>query len=128
MAKKRFVIEMGTGVDQHGQNMTEAATRAVKDAVARVCLIGILELVELPDRSAMHVDVLLACPRPGEVDTAAVLEALPFGQKQIEVVEGGMIVRGHQAASLGDRSDEILIANAAITVSLDTENMKLRTA
>ena len=26
MNTKRFIIEMGTGVDQHGQNMTEAVT------------------------------------------------------------------------------------------------------
>ena len=126
MARKRFVIEMGTGVDQHGQNVTEAATKAVKDAVARVCLIGLLDIVELPDINAMHVDVLVACPRPGEVDTAAVLGALPFGQKQITVAEGGMIVHGHQAAGLGDRSDEIIVANAAVTVSVDTENISVR--
>lgn len=126
MARKRFVIEMGTGVDQHGQNMTEAATRAVKDAVARVCLIGLLELVELRDRSDMYVDVLVACPRPAEVDTAAVLEALPFGQKQIRAVEGGMIVHGHQAASMGDQSDEIIVANAAVTVSVDTDSIAVR--
>ncbi|MCH7908423.1 MAG: Lin0512 family protein [Candidatus Hydrogenedentes bacterium] len=72
MARKRFVIEMGTGVDQHGQNMTEAATRAVKDAVSRVCLIGLLELVELRDIHAMQADVLVTCPSPAEVDTAAV--------------------------------------------------------
>ncbi len=126
MAKKRFVIEMGTGVDQHGQNVTEAATRAVKDAVARVCLIGLLELVELRDREAMHVDVLVACPRPDELDTAVVLEALPFGQKQIQVAEGGMIVRGHKATDMGDRSDEILVANVAITVSVDTESIAVR--
>ena len=126
MAKKRFVIEMGTGVDQHGQNVTEAATRAVKDAVARVYLVGLMELIELRDINAMHVDVLVACPRPAEVDTATVLEALPFGQKQITVVEGGMIVHGQQAASLGDRSDEILVANAAVTVSVDTDDITVR--
>jgi uncharacterized protein (TIGR02058 family) len=126
VAKKRFIIEMGTGVDQHGQNVTEAATKAVKDAVARVCLIGLLELVELRDINAMQVDVLVACPRPGAVDTATVLEALPFGQKQITVAEGGMIVHGHQAASMGDRSDEIIVANAAVTVSIETDNIAVR--
>ncbi len=126
MDQKRFVIEMGTGIDQHGQSATEAATRAVKDAVARVCLIGLLEMVELRDAEAMLVDVLVACPRPREVDTAAVLEALPFGRKTIRVVEGGMVVHGHRAESLGDRSDEILVANAAVTVSLDMDRTTIR--
>jgi len=29
MADKRFIIQIGTGVDLHGQNPTEAASRAV---------------------------------------------------------------------------------------------------
>ncbi len=126
MTRKRFIIEMGTGVDQHGQDVTEAATRAVKDAVARVCLIGLLDLLELKDINAMHVDVQIACPRPQEVDTGAVLQALPFGQKEIRVVEGGMIVRGHQAPSMGDKSDEIIVANAAVTVSIDSDTVAIR--
>ena len=117
---------MGTGVDQHGQNVTEAATRAVKDAVARVCLIGLLELFEVRDRNSLHVDVLVACPRQDEVDAATVLEALPFGEKKLTVAEGGMIVRGHESASMGDRSDEIIVANAAVTVSVDTDSIAVR--
>jgi len=126
MNRKRFVIEMGTGVDQHGQNMTDAATRAVKDAVARVCLIGLLELVELKDLNGMLVEVLVACPRPGEVDTDEVLKALPFGQKEIRVVEGGMVVHGHQAPAMGDTSDEIIVANAAVTVCIDADRAAMR--
>lgn len=126
MTKKRFVIEMGTGIDQHGQSATVAATRAVKDTVSRVCLIGLLELVDLESPEDMIVDVLVACPRPSEVDTTEVLKVLPFGEKTVKVVEGGMTVRGHNAASLGDRSDEILVANAAITVSVDTDRASLK--
>jgi len=127
VTRKRFIIEMGTGVDQHGQSVTVAATRAVKDTVSRVCLIGLLELVDLETPDDMIVDVLVACPRPEEVDTAEVLKVLPFGEKEIKVVEGGMTVRGHAAASLGDRSDEIIVANAAITVSVDTDRASLKT-
>ena len=117
---------MGTGIDQHGQNATEAATRAVRDAVSRVCLIGLLELVNLEAIDGIIVEVLVASPQPDDVDTAEVLTALPFGHKQIEVVEGGMIVRGHASASLGDRSDEILVANATVTVSVDTDRAPLK--
>ena len=126
MNRKRFIIEMGTGVDQHGQDVTEAATRAVKDAVARVCLIGLLELVELKDLNGMLVEVLVACPHPADVDTDEVLKALPFGRKEINVVEGGMIVHGHQAASMGDKSDEIIVANAAVTVCVDADRTVIR--
>jgi uncharacterized protein (TIGR02058 family) len=124
MTRKRFVIEMGTGVDQHGQSATVAATRAVRDAVSRVCLIGMLELIDL--KGPMIVEVLVACPHPEDVDTAEVLAVLPFGEKTISVVAGGMVVRGHASASLGDRTDEILVANAAVTVSVDTDGASLK--
>ena len=126
MNKKRFIIEIGTGVDQHGQDVTRAATKAVKDAIGRVSLVGLLELVALEDLNEMLVDVLVACPRPEEVDTGEVLRALPFGQKEIEVVEGGMLVHGHNLPELKDKSDEIIVANAAVTVSLDVEKITIR--
>lgn len=117
---------MGTGVDQHGQEVTTAATRAVQDAISGVCLIGLLEMVELDDINDMLLDVLVSCPRPQEVDTSKVLQALPFGKKEIQVVEGGMVVKGHSSPALGDRSDEIIVANAAVTVSVDTDKVKIR--
>ena len=126
MNKRRFIIEMGTGIDAHGQDITTAAIRAVKDAIVRVSLLGLSAVVTLNDRNDMLVDVLIACPRPEEVNTDEVLHALPFGQKEIKVVEGGMIARGHCARDLGDKSDEIIVANAAITVSIDADKVILR--
>jgi uncharacterized protein (TIGR02058 family) len=126
MNKKRFVIEMGTGVEQHGQNITRAATKAVKDAISRVSLVGLREMMALEDLNEMLVEVLIACPRPEEVNSAEVLQALPFGQKEIKVVEGSMVVHGHQLAILEDKSDEIIIANAAVTVYLDTDKVAIR--
>jgi len=117
---------MGTGVDQHGQDVTTAATRAVQDAISRVCLIGLLEMVELDDINDMLLDVLVACPHPQEVDTSRVLQALPFGQKEIQVVQGGMVVKGHQSPAMGDKSDEVIVANAAVTVSVDTDKARIR--
>ena len=42
MALKRFVIEMGMGIDQHGQEPTVAAARAVRSGSA----VGGTELFE----------------------------------------------------------------------------------
>jgi uncharacterized protein (TIGR02058 family) len=124
--KKRLVIETGTGVEQHGQDVTRAATKAVKDAISRVSLVGLREMMALEDLNEMLVDVLIACPHPEEVNTDEVLQALPFGQKEIRVVEGGMVVHGHELRELEDKSDEIIIANAAVTVSLDAEKITIR--
>lgn len=67
----------------------------------------------------MHVHVLVACPKPQEADTKAVLEKLPFGIKTIEVKEGGMTSPHTFAPKLGDKSKETFVANAAVTVSVD---------
>ncbi len=38
--RKRLIIEMGMGVDQHGQEPTVAAARAVRNAIAHNALPG----------------------------------------------------------------------------------------
>src|SRR3989304_3642595 len=91
---KRFILEFGMGLDQHGQDVTNAACKAVKDAVARSCLSGIIEVVRLRDVNDMLVDIHVACPHPEKVDRNAVLAALPFGQKQLTVTGGGVVVHG----------------------------------
>ena len=49
MPLKRFIIEMGMGVDQHGQEPTVAAARAVRNAIAHNALLGIMEVAGLKD-------------------------------------------------------------------------------
>jgi len=119
----KFVMEVGMGMDQHGQDPTNAAVKAVKDAVSRCCLTGLLELARLDDVNQMMVDLLVACPHAGQVDGQAVLEALPFGQKSIQIVEGGMVARAVYQPELGDTSDEAYVANAAVTVWVDMDHV-----
>lgn len=116
MAKKRYIIELGTGVDLHGQNYTEAAQRAVRNAISNQCLCGLSEIMNLKDPSEMLVDVTVAATEPEEVDGEAVLGVLPFGTRTINVVEGGMSVPGMRVESLGDKTDAIVVVNAAVTV------------
>jgi uncharacterized protein (TIGR02058 family) len=120
---KRFVVEFGMGLDQHGQDATNAACKAVKDAVAHSCLSGLLEIVRLPHVNAMLVEIQVACPSPGSVDRQAVLAALPFGEKRLTVCEGGMVAHGLFQPELGDTTDEAYVANAAITVWVDVDEM-----
>ncbi len=40
MAFRKFVIEVGMGVDQHGQDNTRAAEKAVQDAIQRNLILG----------------------------------------------------------------------------------------
>jgi len=113
---RRFVVEIGTGIDLHGQDATKAAMRAVQDAISRSCLCGLVEIVGLDDLDRMLVEVVVAVPTPEQVDPEAVLSVIPFGRKEIEVVSGGMRAPGMYQPELGDRSSDVIVANAAVTV------------
>ena len=111
MTLRRVVLEMGVGFDLHGGDMTKAATRAVHDAIHRNSLN--LRAMGASGPEAMYVHVLIGVPEPSEVRGDEVLAALPYGQKTIEVVPGGLAVPSER----GD--DQTIVANAAIIVSLD---------
>ena len=116
MALRRFIVEVGMGVDQHGQDNTRAAEKAVQDAIHRSCLCGLKEVAGLKDPAAMMVEVLIGCPKPESIDRERVLRVLPFGQKRIEVREGGLLGKTLFQPELGDKSDEMIVANAIVTV------------
>lgn len=123
MGAKRFIIELGMGVDLHGQDPTQAARRAIRNAVANNCLCGLSEILDMKNpNEEMLIEVLIACPKPDEVDKDAVLEELPFGKKTIEIKDGGMSSPGLYVPQLGDESPDILVANASITVSVNVDN------
>ncbi len=119
MTRKRLIIEMGMGIDQHGQEPTVAASRAVRNAIAHNALLGVWEVAGLSDPNDMIVEVTVAVPYPEQVREQEVLAVLPFGHKSLKVETGGMIVPGRAIDSLGDKNDEMLIAVAAVTVLVE---------
>ena len=119
MSEKRYIVQIGMGVDLHGQDPTQAARRAVRNAIADNCLCGRSEICSIKNpNEEMHVHVHIASPKPDEVDKEAVLEELPFGIKTIEVEQGGMMTPGLYVPQLGDESADALVANASVTVSV----------
>jgi len=121
MARKRLIIEMGMGVDQHGQEPTVTAARAVRNAIAHNALPGVWEVAGLSDPNEMIVEVQVAVPYPEQVQEAEVLAVLPFGRKTLTVELGGMVVQGRAISALNDKNDEMLVAVAAVTVLVETE-------
>lgn len=119
--RKRLIIEMGMGIDQHGQEPTIAAARAVRNAIAHNALPGVWEVAGLSDPDQMIVEVQVAVPYPEQVREAEVLAVLPFGRKSLRVEAGGMVVQGRAIATLNDKNDEMLIAVAAVTVLIEAE-------
>ncbi|NEO24764.1 Lin0512 family protein [Moorena sp. SIO4A5] len=121
MVRKRLIIEMGMGVDQHGQDPTVAAARAVRNAIAHNALPGVWEVAGLEHPNQMIVEVQVAVPYPEQVREDEVLAVLPFGQKTLSLESGGMVVEGRAIPELNDKNDEMLIAVAAVTVLVDSD-------
>jgi uncharacterized protein (TIGR02058 family) len=105
----RCITEMGMGVDVHGRDATKAAKRAVSDAI-RHSSLGFARLIGQTAHD-MFVTVTIGVPNPEAVDTAAVAKELPYGTVIVTAVKGGLDVPAD--------GDGILIANAAVVVSLD---------
>ncbi len=114
--RKRFIVEIGTGIDIHGEDATKAACRAVKDAVSRSCLCGLLEILELKNLEDVQVDIQVASPNPDQVDLEQVMAEVPIGRKTARAVEGGMTTQGLCVPQFASDCDQIMVANAAVTV------------
>jgi uncharacterized protein (TIGR02058 family) len=121
MGQKRYVVEFGTGADLHGGDVTQAAERAVKDAISRSCLCGLCDIFGMKDLNQMHVEVKIGCPRPDAVRQDEVAKMIPFGSVSMQVVDGGLSVKGLSAPALGE-GDSITIAVAALTVYVNVED------
>jgi uncharacterized protein (TIGR02058 family) len=109
MAAKRWITEMGMGVDLHGGDYTKAARRAVSDAL-RHSSLGFFRVTDkTPDQ--MQVEVRIGVADPSAVDTEAVAAEIPYGTVTVVPVAGGLDVEGDGGG------DTMVIANAAILVS-----------
>ena len=111
MTRKSMVMEFGTGTDIRGGDYTKAAQRAVHAAL-RHNSITFAQALDVP-REAMIVKILIGVGKPEDVDREAVASILPYGQAEVEVVEGGMEIARETAPGA------TIVANAALTVLLD---------
>ena len=127
MDYRKYILEVGTGIDLHGEDETKAAQRAVKDAISHCSMVGLSQLFRIGSfremSDALMVDVTIATPNPEKVDGNAVLSVLPEGERRINVVEGGM---SWPAATTAEevRSHRIVMANAVIMVLVDADKLE----
>ncbi len=111
---RKFLIETGTGTDFHDADPTKCAVRAVTDAIRRCTLIGLHECQLISSSEEMTVKIKIGVPFPEKVIQQEVLNVVPFGKKEIEVVEGGLLEEGSLLKD-GTR-DHIMMAVTAVTV------------
>ncbi len=116
---KKYIVEFGMGTDFHGQDVTKAAKKAVKDAVSRSCLCGledVLGIAEADFKRRVFIKCTVAVSRPEEVDAAAVAQMLPVGTVEVTAVPGGLVVDGLCIRDFGDCDKSIEAAIAALEV------------
>jgi len=113
MAAKRLLTEFGMGSSLRRQDYTEAATRAVKDALWH----NSINLAELygKDKSEMQITVEVGVQDPGAVDKDKIAAIFPYGQVTVIPRKGGLDV------PRADGGKPTVIANVAISVALDLE-------
>ena len=129
MDYRRYLVEVGTGIDLHGEDETKAAQRAVKDAISHSSMVGLSQLFKVESfaelEEALMVDVTIATPNPEKVDGDMVLSILPEGKRRITVVEGGMAFPITSTAEEA-KTHSIVMANAVIVVLVDAEKLERR--
>lgn len=113
MAKTRVLVEFGMGTSLRKEDYTEAASRALRDAMWRNS-VNVAELFGFP-KDAMIIEAEIAVQEPDRVDTETLKAIFPYGQAVVQVRKGGLDVpKPH-----GGRT---VVANAAIVVSFDMES------
>lgn len=114
MAKHRVLTEFGMGTSLRRQDYTQAAKRALQDALWHNS-INMAELFGFP-KEAMLIDVNIAVQQPEAVDIAELSSIFPYGQIAITTSHGGLDVPRPDG-------NPTVIANAAINVSFDMERI-----
>jgi uncharacterized protein (TIGR02058 family) len=126
---KQYLVEVGTGIDLHGEDETKAAQRAVKDAISHSSMVGLTQIFKVKNFSeiedSLMVDVTVACPNPDKLNREEVLSILPEGRRRIRVVKGG--IRVPDASTIEEtRTHPIVVVNAVIVVLVDFDKIQRR--
>lgn len=110
----RLLTELGLGTSLRRGDYTEAACRAVRDALWHNS-INLAELFGF-GKEDMTIKAEIGAQQPDQVDTAKLAEIFPYGRVQIVVSHGGLDVPRPD----GNGNPTIMV-NAALSVSFDME-------
>ena len=108
MTLKRYLTEMGMGIDVHGGDYTKAAKRGVSDAI-RHSSINFFPHIE-HSRDDMQLIVKVGAQKPELIDKKAVANEFPYGNVTIEAEIGGLDVLAENG------SDLMVIVNVVVLV------------
>ncbi|MEX0275916.1 MAG: Lin0512 family protein [Ruegeria sp.] len=113
MPKTRVLVEFGMGTSLRREDYTEAASRAIKDALWHNS-VNMAEAFGFP-KEAMIIDAEIGVQKPELVDTEALKAIFPYGQPNITASLGGLDIDKPHTQRV------TVIANAAVIVSFNME-------
>ena len=109
-----LMVEFGMGSSLRRGDYTQAAERAVRDALWHNS-INLAELFGF-DKSAMKIRLDVGVQQPDQVDANVLRAVFPYGDVTVNVQRGGLDVSRPD----GDGNPTIM-ANVALSVSFDME-------
>ena len=110
----RLLTEFGMGSSLRRADYTEAACRAVRDALWHNS-INLAEVFGF-EKSDMQVHVDVGVQDPDAVDVAKVAAEFPYGQVKVAVHKGGLDVPRPEGTG-----NPTVMANVALSVGFDME-------
>ena len=113
MSLKRIILEMGTGIDQYGEDYTKAAKRAVFNTLQNAAIPMFRNLGISPQD--MQIELRLGAQEPERIDLDAVAAELPYGTVTATAEKGGLNVADP------DHGVTTIVVNAAVLVRLPAE-------
>jgi uncharacterized protein (TIGR02058 family) len=110
----RLLTEFGMGTSLRRGDYTQAAKRAVQDALWHNS-INLAELFGF-EKEAMRITVDVGVQKPDQVDVAALAAVFPYGSTTFNVQRGGLDIARPEGTG-----NPTIMANVALSVAFDME-------
>jgi uncharacterized protein (TIGR02058 family) len=111
---KKLLIEFGMGTSLQRGDYTQAAERAVRDALWHNS-INLAELFGF-EKSDMRITLDVGVQKPDAVDPDALRAVFPYGSVTVNVVKGGLDVPRPEGTG-----NPTIMANVALSVGFEME-------
>lgn len=111
---QKLLVEFGMGTSLRRGDYTQAAKRAVQDALWHNS-INLAELFGF-DKADMRITLDVGVAKPEEVDAEALRAVFPYGQVTVNVGKGGLDVPRPEGTG-----HPTIMANVALSVGFDME-------
>jgi uncharacterized protein (TIGR02058 family) len=123
-----FFVQLGFGVDQHGDrsNATKACVRAVRNAIEFNSIPGVIQHIP-GGRNEMLIHVKLGVPSGSRVDSLEVAKVFPYGKLlPIQIEVGGLEFHtGRVVEELGDDDDVGICCVACVSIGYNNDEVSV---